>query len=93
MLPITIRTPPVVADFTPLAEYQSQTPETFVGGKPVLHCHMVGAKAWLPKSQCGSLPVFPAYSAKPPSGPESESINGEAEELVEQTVDIFVNSE
>jgi nucleotide-sensitive chloride channel 1A len=93
MLPTTIRTPPALADFTPLAEYQSQTPESFVGGKPILHYHVVGAKAWLPKSQCGSLPVFPADSAQAPSGPESENINGDAEELVEQKVDIFVNSE
>ncbi|KAM5344973.1 hypothetical protein ACJ41O_010835 [Fusarium nematophilum] len=93
MLPTTIRTPPSVSDFTPLSEYQSQTPESFVGGKPVLHHRIQGAKAWIPKSQCGTLALFPADSSQKPSGPEGGSINGDVEELVEQTVDVFVNSE
>ncbi|KAI5461556.1 regulator of volume decrease after cellular swelling-domain-containing protein [Mariannaea sp. PMI_226] len=92
MLPTTIRSPPATEDYTPLSEYQSQTPDSFVGGKPVLHQHVVGAKAWIPKAQCGSLPVFPADSTQGPTGFEAEHINGEAEELVEQKVDIFVNS-
>ncbi|KAH7152038.1 regulator of volume decrease after cellular swelling-domain-containing protein [Dactylonectria estremocensis] len=93
MLPTTIRTPPAVGDFTPLSEYQAQTPETFVGGKPVLHFHVTGAKAWIPKSQCGKLALFPADSSQKPTAPEGDGINGDAEELVEQNIDIFVNSE
>lgn len=93
MLPTTIRTPPSLGDFTLLAEYESQTPESFIGGKPVLHHHLEGAKAWIPKSQCGTLALFPSDSAQKPSGPEGDSINGDAEELVEQKVNIFVNSE
>ena len=93
MLPTTIRSPPSVEDYTPLSEYQSQTPESFVGGKPVLYYHVAGAKAWIPKAQCGSLAVFPADSSASPSAPESEGLSGESEQLVEQKVDIFVNSE
>ncbi|KAF4975020.1 hypothetical protein FZEAL_8141 [Fusarium zealandicum] len=93
MLPTTIRTPPSPGDFTPLAEYQSQTPESFIGGKPVLHYHVEGAKAWIPKAQCGTLALFPADMSQKPSAPEGDSINGDVEELVEQSVDIFVNSE
>ncbi|KAM0561685.1 hypothetical protein ACHAPJ_002854 [Fusarium lateritium] len=93
MLPTTIRTPPQAGEYTPLSEYQSQTPETFTGGKPVLHYHLEGAKAWIPKAQCGSLALFPADSSGKPSAPEGDSINGDVEELVEQAVDVFVNSE
>ncbi|WZH46063.1 regulator of volume decrease after cellular swelling-domain-containing protein [Fusarium acuminatum] len=93
MLPTTIRTPPKAADFTPLAEYQSTTPESFVSGKPVLHYHVEGAKAWIPKALCGTLALFPADASEKPSAPEGDGINGDAEELVEQTVDVFVNSE
>ncbi|KAF5971367.1 LOT5 [Fusarium coicis] len=93
MLPTTIRTPPKAEDYTPLAEYQSTTPESFVSGKPVLHYHLEGAKAWIPKAQCGSLALFPADSSEKPSAPEGDSINGDVEELVEQAVDVFVNSE
>ncbi|KAF4995149.1 hypothetical protein FGRMN_5287 [Fusarium graminum] len=93
MLPTTIRTPPKADDFTPLAEYQSTTPESFVSGKPVLHYHVEGAKAWIPKALCGTLALFPADASEKPSAPEGDSINGDAEELVEQTVDVFVNSD
>lgn len=85
----TIRSPPSLEDYVPLAEYQSQTPETFIGGKPVLHYHLTGAKATIPKSQCGGLALFPADS---PTA-EQSSANGETEELVEQPVTVFVNSE
>jgi nucleotide-sensitive chloride channel 1A len=82
-----------VEDFTPLSEYQSQTPETFHGGKAVLHYHATGVKAWIPKSQQGSLPFFPADAGSAPTGPEAAELNGDAEEQVEQLVDLFVNSE
>lgn len=90
MLATTIRTPPRTEDYTPLSEYQSQTPESFVGGKPVLHYHVVGAKAWIPKEQCGNLAVFPADLSTAPTAPEGD---GSGEQLVEQKVDILVTSE
>lgn len=88
----TIRTPPSEADFTPLPEYQAQTPETFFGGKPVLHSRTDGARCWVPRAQIGGLPVFPADCASAPSGPEGAVANS-SEELVEQKLDIWVNSE
>lgn len=93
MLPTTIRSPPSVGDYTPLSEYQSQTPETFHGEKHVLYYHAPGAKAWIPKSQRGNLCVFPADLASEPSGPEVEAVNASSEDQVEQTVDLFVTSE
>jgi nucleotide-sensitive chloride channel 1A len=92
MPPTTIRTAPSTADFTPLAEWQSQTPETFHGGKPVLYYHATGAKALVPKSQIGKLPFFPEDASATASEPEASVIEG-SEEQVEQTVDLFVNSE
>lgn len=90
MLPTTIRSPPAEADYTPLAEYQSQTPESFTDGKPILHYHLAGAKATIPRSQCGSLAVFPQDTAAAPN----DANEGEAaEELAEQTVDVFATSE
>lgn len=86
----TIRTKPSLGDYTPLEEYQSQTPESFVGGKPILHYHVEGAKAQIPKADCGSLSLFPADSSEKPEG---DVANGDTEKFVEQTVDVFVNSE
>ncbi|GAB0135707.1 hypothetical protein EsDP_00004034 [Epichloe bromicola] len=91
MLATTIRSPPSLEDYTPLAQYQSQTPESFSDGKPVLHLHLEEAVASIPKSQCGALAIFPADSpAADPSGPTP---NGDAEQVVKQTVDVFVNSD
>jgi nucleotide-sensitive chloride channel 1A len=89
MLPTTIRSPPSADDYTSLADYQSATPESFVGGKPVLHLQLVGAKATIPKSQCGTLAIFPSNEV----GAEGSDVNGAVEETVSRTVDVFVNSE
>lgn len=87
----TIRTPPSAADFTALPEYQAQTPDTFFDGKPVLHSRVAGARCWVPRAQRGSLPVFPSDCAAAPSGPEG-AVASSAEELVEQRLDVWVNS-
>ncbi|KAK0635830.1 regulator of volume decrease after cellular swelling-domain-containing protein [Bombardia bombarda] len=93
MEPTTIRSPPSLGDFTSLAEHLTQTPSTFYGGKPVLHYHATGAKAWIPKSQLGSLPFFPADLESEVTAPEGAALNGTSEESVEQKVDIYVSSQ
>lgn len=85
MLPTTIHTSPALGDFTLISEYQSTTPETFDGGKPVLHYHAAGAKAWVPKDQQTSLPIFPA---------DAPVIEGDSDDMVIQDdIELFVNSE
>lgn len=94
MIATTIRTPPAAADYIPLAEYQSQTPESFVDGKPVLHLHVAGATASAPKEQVssGSLAIFPSDSPVAVASGENGT-DAPAEELVEQQVDVYVTSE
>ncbi|KAK4191250.1 regulator of volume decrease after cellular swelling-domain-containing protein [Podospora australis] len=89
----TIRSPPPLSDFTPLAEHQEKTPESFYDEKPILYYHGAGAKAWISKSQRGKLPFFPADLESAPSAPESSALSDATEELVEQKVDLFVNSQ
>jgi len=93
MMTSTIRSPPSLGDYTPLSEHQEQTPATFHGGKPILYYHAIGAKAWVPRSQRGSLPIFPTDASSAPTAPENITLNGASEEIVEQKIDIFVNSE
>ncbi|GAB1314447.1 Regulator of volume decrease after cellular swelling-domain-containing protein [Madurella fahalii] len=93
MSPATVRSPFALSDYTPLAEHQEQTPESFYDGKPVLYYHATGAKAWVPKSQRGKLPFFPADLSSAPTAPENGALNGLTEEHVEQKVDLFVNSQ
>ncbi|KAK3402857.1 regulator of volume decrease after cellular swelling-domain-containing protein [Sordaria brevicollis] len=93
MAPTTIRTPPAIADFKPLEEHLQQTPESFFGGKPVLYYHATGAKAWIPKSQRGKLPFFPADLEAAPTAPEGAALSEGSEVTVEQKVDLYVNSQ
>ncbi|KAF6837110.1 hypothetical protein CPLU01_03222 [Colletotrichum plurivorum] len=94
MLPTTIRSPPAAGDYTPIEDYESQTPETFFGGKPVLHAQLDGVKAWVPASQRGrGLAVFPADLSTAASAPEGATLKEQSEELVEQVVSVFVSSE
>ncbi|KAK3370355.1 regulator of volume decrease after cellular swelling-domain-containing protein [Podospora didyma] len=97
MLPETIRSPPSLSEFKTLAEHLEQTPETFYGGKPVLYYHATGAKAWVPKSQRGNLPFFPADLSSAPTEPESLALekltlDESPDENVEQKVDLYVSS-
>lgn len=89
----TVRSPFALSDYTPLPEHQEQTPESFYDGKPVLHYHATGAKAWIPKSQRGKLPFFPADLSSAPTAPDGGALSNLGEEHVEQIVDIFVNSQ
>lgn len=89
----TVRSPFALSDYTSLAEHQEQTPESFYDGKPVLYYHGTGAKAWIPKSQRGKLPFFPADLSSAPTAPENGALSGLTEEHVEQRVDLFVNSQ
>ena len=89
MLPTTIRNPPSVADYMSLADYESHTPASFIDGKTVLHFHLGEAVASVPESQRGSLAIFPSDMNSSPKG----EINGETEESIRQTVQVFVTSE
>ncbi|KAJ4403726.1 hypothetical protein N0V82_010609 [Gnomoniopsis sp. IMI 355080] len=86
MLPTTIHTAPAVqGDFMLLSEYQSTTPQSFHDGKPVLHYHATGAKAWLPKDQQSSVPIFPA---------DAPAFEGDSGEMISQDeIELFINSE
>lgn len=85
MLPTTIHTSPALGGFVPLSEYQSTTPESFHDGKPVLHYHATGAKAWLPKDQQARVPIFPS------DAPVFEGDSGEM--MSQEEIELFVNSE
>ncbi|KAF3760320.1 hypothetical protein M406DRAFT_348571 [Cryphonectria parasitica EP155] len=85
MLPTTIHAAPSVDEFIPLGEYQSTTPASFHDGKPVLHYHATGARAWLPRDQQSRLPVFPA---------DAPTSDGDSGEMVSQdSIELFITSE
>lgn len=87
----TVRSPFVLSDYIPLSEHEEQTPDSFFDGKPVLHYHATGVKAWVAKSRLGKLPFFPADLTTEPTAPENSTL-GPTEANAEQKVDLFVNS-
>lgn len=85
MIATTIRTLPTTGDYVPLSEYESQTPDSFVDGKAVLHHHISGAKASIPKEHAGKLAIFPSDA--------TVTENDAGDQVIEQDVEVFVNSE
>lgn len=69
--------------FTPLAEYQSQTPESFHGAKPVLYYHISMARVLGKKADRDLLPVLQPVPAE---------VADNVPEICEH-VDIYVSSE
>lgn len=66
----TLNSAPVLEDFTPLNEYNSQTPGTFFGGKAVLHFHAPNSTLKIPIDQFAATSDFQRLSGgidQPPS--------------------------
>lgn len=97
MLPTVIKSrPSAEADFQPLSEYQSQTPETFFDGKPVLYFHDEHVKAWCSPEQSGRLYFFSGNESdeKPPTAPEAHALENDGGKHLreEDKVEVFVSS-
>ncbi|PHH62621.1 hypothetical protein CDD81_6855 [Ophiocordyceps australis] len=78
MLPTTLHAPPERSEMIALAEYETQTPVSFISGKPILHHHAEGATAFVYAEQSGGMALFARKE-------------GEGEE-VERKVDVYVTS-
>lgn len=83
MLATTIRSTPKVEDFTSLADFQSQTPESFVDAPPVLHLHLASVKALIPRDESAIFPF---------AAPSDGHANGESESSYEREIDVYVAS-
>ncbi|KAH7033100.1 regulator of volume decrease after cellular swelling-domain-containing protein [Microdochium trichocladiopsis] len=93
MLATVIKTcPSAETDFEQLSEYQSQTPQTFFDGKPVLHAHDKHVKAWVSEEQHERLFFFSKDSTRP-SSPHNAALEGNGQGMVEDSqVEVFVAS-
>ncbi|KAI4594908.1 hypothetical protein KJ359_007431 [Pestalotiopsis sp. 9143b] len=97
MLPTVVKSrPSAEADFQPLSEYQSQTPETFFDGKPVLYFHDEHVKAWCSPEHSGRLYLFSGSEGeeKPPTAPEALALENDGGKHLreEDKVEVFVSS-
>lgn len=68
-----LHTPPVASSFTPLAEHQSRTPESFYDGPPVLHYHSDRCKVVVLESDLTAVPALNALR-----GTGAGATNGDA---------------
>ncbi|KAJ3551794.1 hypothetical protein NPX13_g11273 [Xylaria arbuscula] len=98
MLPAVIqKCPSAETDFLPLSEYQSQTPETFFEGKPVLYFHDENIKAWVSDEKYEELCFFSKRSPEDltslkPTLPESHALDSDDKNTCEEKVEVFVSS-
>ncbi|KAF2232852.1 hypothetical protein EV356DRAFT_534357 [Viridothelium virens] len=95
-----VHSAPAIENFTPLAEHQEQTPETFFGGKPVLHFHSTDAQLLIEKEALEANEAFSRlYSAQHEPTRAGASVNGDAAANATHTqitvpdIDIWVTSE
>lgn len=95
-----IHTTPTIASFVPLSTHQSQTPESFFSGPPVLYHHSPAATLKIHASELGTAPALQSLfdpSRAPVNGNSDITAHSQdAEEEYEaeaQGVDIWVSSE
>ncbi|KAL1984053.1 hypothetical protein VTN96DRAFT_9650 [Rasamsonia emersonii] len=73
-----LHTPPVASSFTPLAEHQSRTPESFYDGPPVLHYHSDRCKVVILESDLTAAPALNALCGPAVSSNGDAEVNGSA---------------
>ncbi|KAF2191813.1 hypothetical protein K469DRAFT_555597 [Zopfia rhizophila CBS 207.26] len=89
-----LNTAPVLTDFTPLEEHQTQTPSTFYGGKPVLYANFSGLTLAVPRTKLQNNPEIAKFSVVSSSdGTTTDGPVEEPEEALIKDVEIWVNSE
>lgn len=90
-----LRTPPQAAAFTPLAEHQSRTPESFYNGAPVLHYHSERCKIVILESELARSPALRTLRGSEASNTNGSGAVHEAEEkeTVIDGVDVWTASE
>ena len=86
---------PTVDSFTPLSEHQSQTPGTFFGGKPVLHCHSPTTNLVVSLAQYEQTSALHELSTAPQNQGGSNTRPNEAsteDDVVISGIDVWVTS-
>ena len=86
---------PTISSFTSLDQHQSQTPESFYSGPPVLHYYSANAQLLAFESELTSSPALSRLTD--PARTNGSATNGDTEnhnqEVVLHGVDIWVTSE
>ena len=89
---------PAIESFTPLSEHQSQTPESFYSGPPVLYHHSPGTRVVAVRPGLNRSPALAKLLDDGPASTNGSLANGHStedshEDIVITGVDIWVTSE
>ena len=86
---------PVLSSFTPLAEHQSHTPESFYSGPPVLYHRAAGTRIIVVKADLDRSPALTKLlgDAQTNGSLANGQTGGDDEVTVVENVDVWVNSE
>lgn len=87
-----LQNPPLASSFTPLAEHQSRTPQSFYDGPPVLHYHSSRCKVVILESDISASPALNTLRGGVTVA-NGSSEGQEGKEIVIDGVDVFVTSE
>ena len=96
-----LHTAPIASSFIPLSEHESQTPDSFFSGPPILYHHSPSATLRLDSYDLAAAPALSNLAAgrqRPPSD-TAPIANGEVEgerqieEIEIQGVDVWATSE
>lgn len=88
-----LRTPPQAASFTPLAEHQSRTPQSFYDGAPVLHYHSARCKIVILESEIARSPALRTLRGSADTNGSAAHDEAEEKETVIDGVDVWAASE
>jgi nucleotide-sensitive chloride channel 1A len=89
-----IRETPTADSYTLISAHQSQTPESFFGGTPVLHFRNDSAKVLVARGQLSTLPIF--TTQEDAHAPDGDPVNGDGYHDAQQVVpdiDVWVTSQ
>jgi chloride channel, nucleotide-sensitive, 1A len=84
---------PALSSFTPLSTHQSETPESFFSGPPVLHYHTEGAHVIVPRDQRDALPIFGAAVASESGANGAANVDEDDHSIIVHGFDVMVTSE
>ena len=86
---------PVAGSFTPLAEHQSHTPESFYSGPPILYHHSVGGRIIVVQADLDNSPALARLqdSAQTNGSLANDKTEDEHGTVIIEDVDVWVTSE
>jgi len=87
-----VRERPSLSDFIPISDHESETPDTFFGGPPVLHAYSPTAKLLCGQSEYGGISALRRLGPEQIVSTTSGTAAGQDPEIEIDGLEIWVSS-